>query len=241
MSNTATLISQTFSNAPTSDIGVVLDKRQYIRRPAFGSNWTDIQIGVMASINPNGTSSINFPNFVIGMCSGTAAAYGSSSTTNFVGANFSGLNSSDPGLYSSNSGNPIYTIGSTNKSRAIKRVGSTVTNSASALHATFPIISTNNGSIQRRTPFIIRITKGSPNYTIAVYFLGNITTDISLSSFQTAMTTLAPGSVGGFTLLTGSSTLAVDESAGAFDNVNVYWELIPYYLELYCVYIVKFA
>lgn len=238
--STVTLIGRTFSNEPTTDIAVKLDNKQYLRRPNFGSNWNDIQIGIMAAVEPNGTSALPWPGqFAVGMCSGTSG-FASETTTNFVGALFGGLNSFDTGTYVDNSGNPYYIIATTNYVHAAKRVVSTIT-STNLTGNTDPRLATNTGTVQRRSPFIVRIQKGSPNYTISGFWLSSISTSITLDSLKTAVNLQSPTTIGGLTLATGSAELAVSEAAGVFDTVNIYWGSIPYFLELYCVYLCKFS
>jgi hypothetical protein len=152
--------------------------------------------------------------FILGMCSGKTNPYNAGSTTNFVGVTWAG-SGAVTGPLTTYYGPPFYIY--SNGHSLLKRVGSTTT----LLGVTYssPIYMALTAQNQQGMLFL-DITKGSPNYTFSTYF--SSFTGVSTASFWQAFTTDSVPPPGCSTGINGGS-VAFDESAGALDTFDLYW------------------
>lgn len=222
----AQLASQAFILSPSTDRYLELSNNEWVRPLSIGNTWSKIRLGVLASITPNGTSDI-VPKFVLGMCSGSSNPFGAGTTTNFVGAGFVHALTL---TYNAGAGNPYYT--SANSTGRITRVGSTVVYTGGLTGTFF----SNTGSLSRRCPLIVDITKGSPNYTVKTYTPSSAATDVSYAEFSAAIESGSdPTTVGSLGLTSNSATIAASEGPGNFDSVDLYWNLSATPIRVYAI------
>lgn len=207
----------------------------WIRTMDIGNSWNEIRIGVLVQVDrdPAGlTNDLTSTEFCMGANSGIASGYGSVSTTNFVGAVFGRQNigpadwvyTADP-----TSGHRFkfqYGIGGMTKV-ATTVVKGTLSSSPSVFIASDHLGST--ASVNRRTPWMIQIAKGSPNYTIKSYNLNEGLPardgeDFTESDLKSVLTSDAdPTSLNGQTLTSASTTMVCNETAGNFDSINLHY------------------
>lgn len=237
------IIERTFSAG--ADKCLTLDNREYARKMLIGSDWNRIRIGALVSLTPNGTSNLSAIKFVMGACSGITNPFSAGSTTNFIGAS---IGADDPASgntfsYNAGSGNPYFTSSSTT-GKAVKRVGATNTLSASRFNSNSCYLPSNSGSVQRRWPVFVEITKGSPNYTVKLLSpssAADMSTDVSPSSFASLLMT--SGDLSNFwnTASGNAQTVACDEGAGGFDSVCLFYNSPLYPLEVYDLRVYRFS
>lgn len=222
----ASLASSSFILAPTTDRYLELDNAEWVRELTIGNSWTKIRLAILASIVPSGTGDI-VPKFVLGMCSGSSNPFGAATTTNFVGAGFvHNLTLT----YGAGSGNPSFV--SANSTGFISRVNTTV-NYGGGLSGNF---FTTTGTLARRTPLIVDITKGSPNYTIKTYTPATVDTDVSYAEFVSAVEAASdPTAVGSLGMQSVSNPMAASESPGNLDHVDLFWSLAATPLRVYAI------
>lgn len=205
---------------------------EYKRTISIGNNWTKIRIGILAAQNPNGTSdTASGSRLITAVCSGTAFGFGGgSSTVNCCGINHTGRGfGTNPWVlhYNANSGNPYFDgnggVG------PFKKVGATLTDFTGG-SSVRNVIPTTTGSTQRKWPLYVQIEKGSPNYSFYQMTIPNtaLSSDFTVSDFEAGLqaptTTIVTG---GFTFVTeGAFTGAVSESAGNFDTVEIYTNIV---------------
>jgi len=208
----ASIVAQHFALDLITDKVLTLGNEEYLRTFNFGSSWTKVRLGVMCSINQ--ISTVPAVTFAIGVCSGKTNGVGAATTTNFVGINLSSDTGITGTLYA-NYGPPWYA--SSGGLRIFKKVGSTVTS-----------VGTNNSFIlmysaaDLRYCFFVDITKGNPDYTLALHRYTQIFNPyLDTPTFNAAVNSIATPPVSCSTVWT--TTLACDESAGALDTFNVFW------------------
>lgn len=239
----ATIGTDTFVKAPTADKYCLYGTEHYARPLDIGNDWTDFRIGALLSIDPDGTNNITSASFVLGLCSGKANPFGAATTTNFIGARFGAPSTL---TYQAGSGNPYYNNSGSGQVHTIKKVGGTVT---TASHANISRgLPTSNGSVKRRWPVLVRIVKGSPNWTVYAHIPTGAPSDPSIdfsdTEFISALentATLNDIDVNGLNLESSNASVAMDEVAGIIDSFNLYWNRGGFPLRNYILKGFRFA
>lgn len=198
-----------------ADRRLVLSNGEAIRELVYGATWSSIRIGIQMSLIGMAANLVT-PVLAVGVCSGPNG-YGIPSTTNVTGVKMSGTNN-----LTYDAGPPAFALSNSTYCAAFKRVGSTLTSSANSLTVS------RLGIDDMRTGFIVQIEKGSPNYTFRLCGhsgTGTSPTDLTDTEFEQLMdiADLSNASTVKTNYAAGSVTLAVDEVAGAFDHLFVYW------------------
>ena len=223
---------------------------EYVRQLSIGSNWTKLRLGMMCALTPNGTGNLLGCSLVFGLCSAASpfantTGYASATTGNFIGMDviISAGGSNNPGdwVYNAGSGNPYF---SGTFTAVRRRYGSTATFAAFASGGSQVLPVAGVGSTVRRGLVYLDITKGSPNYTLKPY---NCTTaqgtmDFTPAQFLDGLEQSGTPVVNGQTLLTETAVNhACDESAGAFNTLDLYWNRAAYALEVYALAVYRAA
>jgi hypothetical protein len=214
----ASIVSTAYGLALNPDKVLTLGNEEYVRTFSFGSAWTKIRLGICYSIRS--TTSIGSASFVLGVCSGKTNPYAAATTTNFVGVNLTSSNSLT-GTITANYGPPWYA--SMSGTVVIKRSGSTTTignGSGSILYGHYTAASL-------RAFMIVDITKGSPNYTLSVFRYVNVFNPyLDTAMFTAALNSISDPPTNALAQMSGV-TIACDESAGAFDCFDLFWNDSP--------------
>lgn len=214
----------------TGDRRLALANGEAIRQPIWYSSWSRIRIGLLFSIDRNGSTSniTGTPLLAFGLCSGTTNIFISGTSDHVVGAK--NIN----GTWTYNT-SPVkyYASGSNNAYQGFKRVGTTITNASASFNNN--LLGWPEASVPVRNAMILEITKGSPNFSMK-FWSNNATgaqTDVPDAAFEEAMivddmaNVGSVSSIGGGTVDATARTLAVDEGAdGALDHLFVYWERV---------------
>lgn len=190
--------------------------------------WSQIRVGFIHSIRQNVLGSIT-PDFAFGLCAGTAAVYGDASATHFVGASAEAT---------------PWTLGGDNFLTGIilptKKVGVTKTTTTNL--TTGWISYADTVSDMKRAMTILKITKGSPNYSFDMFYrFSGAASDPTFADLTTQMETAGTPS---FTSHTNSPTrtLAVDEGAdGTLTAMQMYWSMTTSSIEIEGVMVSKVA
>lgn len=210
----SSIISTTYSLALNPDKVLSLGNEEYVRTFSFGSTWTKLRLGVCYSIRS--ATNIGSASFVLGVCSGKTNPYAAATTTNFVGVNLTSLNSLT-GTVTANYGPPYYS--SVSGSVTLKRAGSITTlgnGNGVALYGHYT-------AANLRSFVIVDITKGSPNYTFSVFQYANpLAPYLDTATFAAALNSISATPTSSTAQLS-ALTLACDESAGAFDCFDLFW------------------
>lgn len=161
-------IQRTFADGVKG--GLSLSFAELVRPFIFGSNWRRLRIGVQIALNDfSAVRPVTGVRIDLGVCcGGLGFMHPSGRTTNYVGYNMLGNN----GLwavnavlsYNVNSGNPYFSYSSEIGSY-MTLVGSTLTATsiASGGQPSFP---NTYGTVQRRCPVIIEMTKTATSVTM---------------------------------------------------------------------------
>lgn len=210
----STILSRTIS--AVVDKRIVLSNSQFAR-PFSISSWATLRIGIRWITN-NTAATITTPRFYIGLSSGSTNLIMDATTDNWCGIATQGSWSYYAGGFPAA---PVEYFGY--NMRATKRVGSTLTDnsSSSTPDASVPADATTAD----RTILFVDITKGSPNYTFLVRKYRNVdapSVDISAADFLTKMGEPTPTATSHG--LGTAKTLAVDETTGVFNHVNIGWD-----------------
>lgn len=228
---------------PTEDKNCVFGNEQYARLLDIGSTWNDIKIAALVAIDPDGVSNITSASLVLGVCSGKTAPFGAASTTNFIGLR---IGAPSTLTYQAGSGNPYWNNSGSGQVHTVRKVATTLT---SAAHANISRgLPTSTGAVKRRWPVMVRIVKGSPNYTVYAWVPqgapSDPSIDFSYTDFVEALedpTLVNDINVNGIVLEASNAALACDESAGGFDAVNLYWNKLAFPLRNYIIKAYRFS
>jgi hypothetical protein len=232
----ATIGSRTFNLI--EDRHLTLAGEEYLRPLGIGSNWTKLRLGLLVALTPNGTSNLPDCSLMLGVCSAATPfsgtqGYGAAVTGNYLGADFTNRTGSDL-TYGAGSGNPYYYT--VNKA-ARRRYG--VTETTASLGGSYSLCcATNTGTLQRRTPLYVDITKGSPNYTLRPFFCSSAhaVLDFTAAHLLDGLEQSGVPVINGQTLQAESVTnIACDETAGVFDTLSLFWNRAAYPLEVYAL------
>lgn len=219
-------MSQTITSRTISavvDKRLVLTNGQGKRLFSYLTTWNVIRIGLHFSMDGSGAANITgTPLFALGIMSGTTNGVGNTTTSHFLGIR----SVSATWTYNAGAGNPYFSEASS--MQQYKRVNTTNTDSAGSSALT-PFWTANPGS--KRNVIILEITKGSPNFTVAVIGPASAAAaqaDITLATFEdmmNAVTMAAAAAIPSVAYTAGTSrTVAIDEAtSGFFNAINFYW------------------
>ena len=192
------------------EIGVLLRNSYFARRPDvamfFTPNWSVIRVALRMML-PASSTAVNYrsgtPRFAVGLCAGEANIMGEDSTDNFVGCITDAATWPYPG--SSSARQTIASIA------AAKKVGSSLTVGTSLTAGTV-----FNVGVWKL--FFVDITRGSPNYTIALSLFpnANSTTSVTKADFDTQSVAAVPALANHGT--SAGQTIAVNEGTGTFSH-----------------------
>lgn len=226
----STILSRTISSVV--DKRIVLSNSQF-SRPHGITTWTTLRIGLRMIMNNIGASLTGTPRFYVGLGSGTTNMIMDATTDNWCG-----IVSNATWTYAA--GPPVrYSV---NPVHGGKKVGTTLTLTASAVDPSDSVIFMADATTTNRFLYFVEITKGSPNYTLNLQsFRINPTTagDATAADFLAQVVQSAP-------LFTNhqngtARTLAVDESTGTFDHVCIGWDQVSPTIEICDLAVVKLA
>lgn len=239
----ANLIQRTFVKTPTTDVALTLANSEYMRKTGL-STWTQLRIGVLCALTPNGTSNITNASLFVGLVSSNATfantiGYGAGTGGHVYGVDLAANISALGTLTYSGTTDPYYVASTVNQVK--RRVGSTTTNNSVGVAT--PGLVTNTGATQRRSPILVDIIKGA-NWAVNVRGVNSSTNaafDYSTDSFFDFMEHLSPST--GQTLGQGQAAgLAIDEATnGTLDTVCVFWNNATLPLEIYAIAVQRLA
>ncbi|MBI1178319.1 hypothetical protein GC207_12860 [bacterium] len=209
-----------------------LANEEWVRTLAIGSNWTKLRLGVLLSVTPDDVNNLNGVQLVFGLCAGKTNPYGAASTTNFLGMKFGGTTGGDLWTYKANSGNPYFGT----ERIFIKKTAATVIGLSSAAGEVHRV-NTNNGTLQRRGVQFLDIAKGTPNFTVTQWAitLGSMAKDFSAAHLLDGLEQSGSISVNGETMNSMPLAIPFDETAGALDTVDVFWNKSAFPLEVHAI------
>lgn len=216
-------MSQSIQNI-SGDKRLVLASGQALRGPSYGNTWTKIRIGLRLTV-PVIASVTGTPNLVIGVCNGTSAGFADLLTNNFCGIR------TTSGTWVFGGTPAVDGYNSQVVWKVCKRIAAVLTD-----HGTGAITGATNtyvaGTESIRSAVIIQIEKGSPNYTFRIVVPSSATagqTDVSDGQFKQFMeldaSLSSPGSIiTNYTTFVSNNTLAMDETNGDLDTINIFWD-----------------
>lgn len=227
-------------------ISAALDKRitllgdECVRTLTIGSSWSTLRLGIRLSINDfNSLGAINLisPSLFIGLCSGSSAAFGASSTTNALGIRTAGnliYHAGSPAVWGADSSPPTM--------YPCKRVATTLTTGGTAYSTAIKL---SQDPATSRQALVLEIVKGSPNFTLEYACNNTDGTDLAIATLLTAMEGAAMSNVvtalGAKYARTTPMNFAFDEGAGSLDSINIFWGSTIATLEISDVLFVKVA
>ena len=218
----AYILSRTISAAV--DKKIVLENDTLTRALNIGTTWNAVRIGMRFAVDSSlAASTMNGKLFYFGMCAGTVNTVGAATTDNFIG-----VRSIDSNAY--NAGPPPYfgamTLFNTTRS------GTTDVPSTLMLASLFPATGTVRNAI------ITEITRGSPNYSVALVASNSAQqTDLGLPALLAAMeaSTMANAAIalgGGAAYTSAIQATPFTIAAGNPNAVTVGWNLHSKPLEI---------
>jgi hypothetical protein len=207
-----TILSRTISSV--GDKRIVVSNGTFVRPIPFGTSWTQLRFGIRFHIRDSGATLTGTPRFVMGVCSGSSNIYGDSSTTNFAGIR------TNSGTWTRSATNYEVTV---NMFAPTKKVATTITD-GTVLNTSWRLPNGAAVPSADRGVFFVDVNKGSPNYTFDIFKLssGAALVDISRTTFLEQMEVAAPSITNYATGTTAG--LALDESAGSFDHLSLFWD-----------------
>jgi len=241
----ATLIkARTFSS--------VVDNRAQLSNSNFarlwssdiGTTWNKIRIGFRISMTDSGGSMSSTPKFAFGISSGTSNIFMDATTTHWLGA------LSNMSIWTRTAGPPVqYTMnGAAGASIFAAKKINTTTTIGSALaglsgSGTF-IVTLRDATTANRGVIFLDITKGSPNFTLAVtiYPWANSSTDVSVAAYLTQLSIAVPSLPDHVNYEGTTATVAVDEATnGYFNAINIAWDRSDALIEISDIAVVRFS
>jgi hypothetical protein len=203
-----------------------LAHEEYVRPLSIGTNWQSIRIGIRYCINDSARATISASysggfGLYVGVKQGGGPSIFSDSLVDWIGGGYIGQTFPVFGLDAAfNAGTPNY-FSNLNRLNAMSKIGATTVFTAESIAAFFGVGSgaAGNYGAQFMNHFYVEITKGTPNYTVVIYFPNSAanaqinTTDANFLSFLE--TTAAPTG-------TGTATKNLPYSgAGLFDTLSI--------------------
>ena len=213
-----TIYTRTVASA-TDKRCLVLAEKPLARTLAIGSSWTSILIGVHFGIETLPDNSASDKVFYLGMISGTSQL---PTVTASTVSNFVGVKTDPASSYIAQTGGYGY-----HKAYPHKIVSGTGTSGTSQY------IDVKNATSGRGAWFL-KITKGSPNYTISLWFSGT-TTEMSTDNFKAQMLSGTPSGSGIINPINAVS-FAASESSGVLDTVCFAFSNSTYKVECINIY-----
>lgn len=221
-----------FASGPQTYLALKRD--EYIRQLAIGNNWQRIRIGALIAIGSS--SAIVGLDFTVGVCT---YPYGplAWNCSNYVGMGGTSWDGSTAVTYTAGAA-PYMLLFQVPRTR-VGIVSATTGGSGNYY------VATNTGTPQRRSIWIVDITKGSPNYTVTgsgSFSAAQAQLDYSYANLLEAVSQpLSPPAVAGVALTVGvsSTTLAASETPGILDAACVTWNKIENPLEIYGLAVFK--
>lgn len=192
----------------------------YVRKLIYGSDWTQIRLGVLLSAEEYLYVVANHYSHTValGVCSGSVYPVWSPQCLNFFGyfpqLSYTQEIAGASGRYLNCAGAPYTTA-------ACKKRNVTLT--TGDIGANAMLYGKRIAPNPRRTPFFVEIAKGSPNYTLKIYFCPSTRvddTDFTRANLIDGLKMAAPINVGGVAFTTSlTASVAMDESTGELDSV----------------------
>lgn len=227
----ATIGTRVFAEG--DDKYMTLAGEEYVRKLAIGNSWNVLQFGCLYSFGTDGTNNLTSALFTLGLCSGVNRGWGSL-VSNWVGASLS-TSFGVPVTYNYFAGAPPYfqlpggsTIG-VSQNGVLAQYGS----SASAWN-----LVTNTGSPQRKQMMAVRVTKGSPSYTISLIRppSGASAINYSFTEFIYFMeSTSMAWNWNSQTWVNFGGAGVFNETPGPVDTVSIYWNKQTVPVEIHAV------
>ena len=212
-----------------SDRRLELGGAEAIRAPSYLDDWTKIRVGLQFSFNAVASNITTSPDLSIGVCHGSDNVLVASTADHVVGCRLIGV------TYTHTTGPPAYFDAGSNKQGRFKKVVSTVT--SATVGGTFGTPQYFPNATAVRNILLVEITKGSPNFTLAMAVActaGAAQSDVTDAMLQTMMemATITNATVSAAAGLADNSynvetysTLAVSEGTnGVLDHLFVYWD-----------------
>jgi len=197
---------------------VRLISEDYTKKFVMGTSWSILQISCtfMLESAVNQTGELRF-----GVCQGTVDPYASNTCADFVGVRIG-----NAATWTITAGPPAY-FSVTSSTAAVRKQGTTVTASAASTTMTVGAYHT-----YRRSNLVVRITKGSPNYSLLSYCstsAAQAQTDSVPSTFLANAQAATPAT--NVSAVLAATNLAYS-GAALMDSVNVSWSgLVPIYID----------
>ena len=214
----ATILLRTIGGV--DDKRLVLGNASVARLLSYGTDWTTLRIGLRWTIGNTGADLTGSPHLAVGLCSGTTQIYGDALTTHFVGV----LSNQAAWTYSPSS--PVYSAVGGGPFYPAKRIGSVLTLGTLIT----PYWRIDADPTAARSLFFVDITKGTPNFSFRLFAHESSSADVSLDTFLQKMQEATPSLANH--AYTNAFTLAVSETDGALNAVNVYWDRATPALEI---------
>lgn len=192
-----------------------MDKRIVLSNSQFGrllpfSTWNSLRIGVRWHMRNTGGAIGAGGRLAVGLCRNTTAMFGDATTDHFVGWVTDGSwGFTTPNQYHTIGGKPATRIGASLTLGTVFAAGNNIPADA-------------GGSNNDRKIFFVDITKGSPNYSLALFAWSSGVIDVTNNQFLLKMEETAP-SLSSHAAVS-AQTIAVDTGAnGVFNAVNISW------------------
>jgi len=201
------------------DTALRLQNEEFVRQMHFGTNWTQLRIGLWMSI-PQGTGTIFSPTLYAGLCQGTADGYKSSSTAEWVGWRF-GQGTAN---WTYNAGPPDY-YSTGNARQRIYKIGAVTTTAGSVLSVTEYV------PIAIRAFYGFDFLKTTTGYSLASVSPGAIpTVDITEPNFlMSAHADIGSSSYGPVNFATNN----------LLDSLSLYWDFPAVGIEFSSILVVR--
>ena len=213
------IIARTISAA--TEKAIAMTNSAFARTLSIGTTWTKIRVGIRFHFRDLGSAPSGTPRFALGLCSGTTNIMGDASVTHWVGC------ITDAASWGYAAGSHY---GSITWSPA-KKVNTTLT-VGSSLTTTMGIPARAADNVADRMMLMVDIEKGSPNFSFASFWPGPTSSvDATKANFLSRMEEATPSGFSTHTFTTGGS-LAVSESDGTLNAINIAWDRASFAAEL---------
>lgn len=203
-----------------SESAIQMANSCFSRGVSFPSGWKTIRVGMRLHMSNTG-GTLSSPTFAFGICSGSANIFGDSTVGHFLGAVSTGPWAFQTTFYNNTS------------FVAAKKVGSSLTQSAAFIQNAAVQCQAATNTADRGFMFI-DITKGSPNYTLNLFYLANTSGhDESVAKFLLLMEISGSNVVSSSYAYSADQTIACNEAVdGTFDSINISWNTSTPFIEI---------
>lgn len=209
-----------------------LGREEFMRPLPMGTNWQSLRVGIRFCANDTARQSMLSATLqglgvgiAIGVCQGTTTRYLDDTITDWIGGGYTGTASGGAGYFTGygayTAGTPGYWSMNGSRPSAVRKTGASLTFGSDTSVQWFLTGSGGGGAYngQFLSGLYVDIAKGSPNYTVTVYYAGsaanaqvNITNAVFLANMET---TAAPSN-------TSSTAKTIAYSgAGLFDALSI--------------------